>query len=270
MDRALSLLQNDPIKTASFRDGVSAYRTSNITATQLLDTFISLFSVPAAELGKLIKELAEIYENETKRHDLLKAWNDWRAINEDYPSLPGPSGVLPSSSAAAAGNGGHRVLRLKNSTVQSSRSAVSKQSSWGNAATANPFPPMPAASSTRAGERRGAAAWLATSTSASSSRPSFRPGSQPPATSSSSSATPSAVAFPALPAAAKPNTTMFGLTKGSVRWDGGGGVMSGGNPWGRNVSEAPKGEERTSTEKDGNGNGTGKGKGKKQTVYRFG
>ncbi|KAL8710781.1 MAG: hypothetical protein Q9225_007235, partial [Loekoesia sp. 1 TL-2023] len=108
MDRASALLKHDPTKISSFRTAVSSYRSSTLSASQLIDNFFSLFDVSASDLGKLIKELADIYENENKRNDLLKAWNDWRAINEDYPSLPGPSGVLPGSSAAAAGSGGYR------------------------------------------------------------------------------------------------------------------------------------------------------------------
>ena len=263
MERASSLLQNDITKTGSFRDGVSAFRTSKITAAQLLDTFFSIFSVPAADLGKLIKELADIYENEAKRNDLLKAWNDWRAINEDYPSLPGPSGVLPGSSAAVTGSGGHRVLKLKSSTAQSSRSAVSKQRSWGNAAAAinaNPFPPMTSAS-TRATAGRTATPWIAPS--APSSR-SIGP---------TLSSAPSEVAFPALPAAAKPNTTIFGLTKGSVQWNGGSrnGATAAGNPWsvgaGGKLSE---GADEKKTDNSTETNSTTKGKAKKQTLYRFG
>ena len=269
MERASSLLQNDPIKTASFRDGVSAFRTSQITAAQLLDTFFSIFSVPATELGKLIKELADIYENEAKRNELLKAWNDWRAINEDYPSLPGPSGVLPGSSAAVTGSGGHRVLKLKSSTAQSSRSAVSKQRSWGNAAAAinaNPFPAM-ASASTRATAGRTATPWLAPS------GPSSR---SPGLPSTSLSSAPSEVAFPALPAAAKPNTTIFGLTKGSVQFNGARNSATT-SPWGAAASAAAGAgaggkasgggaDEKSNTET----NGTGKGKGKKQMLYRFG
>lgn len=264
MERASGLLRNDPIKTASFRDGVSAFRTSKITAAQLLDTFFSIFSVPAADLGKLIKELANIYENETKRNDLLKAWNDWRAINEDYPSLPGPSGVLPGSSAAVTGSGGHRVLKLKSSTAQSSRSAVSKQRSWGNAAAAinaNPFPPMASASTRTAASGRAATPW--TAPSAPISRSAVLP-------STSRSSAPSEVAFPALPAAAKPNTTIFGLTKGSVQWNSGRNDTTTASPWGvgagGKASEGTDENANNSTET----NGTTKGKGKKQMLYRFG
>ena len=282
-DRASAMLQNDTSKISTFRTTVSSYRTSNISAAQLLDTFFTLFDVPSTDLGKLIKELADIYEIESKREDLLKAWNDWRAINEDYPSLPGPSGILPGSSSATAGTGGgHRVLKLKSSTAQSSRSAVSKQKSWGNAATANPFPAI-SASPNRAGAGRvGPTPWVpSASSSASASRPSSRPTSRPPPSGHSTDA--SQTMFPALPAAAKPNTMIAGMTRGTVRWDNArGNSRSTPNPWGAaggafNSSADPTavGEDMDGEpgHENGNANANGKkkaGKGKKQMLYKFG
>ena len=296
VERASNMLRNDQLKISQFRDKVSSYRTSAISAAQLIDAFFSLFDVHAADLGKLIKELADIYESESKRNDLLKAWNDWRAINEDYPTLPGPSGILPGSSASAlSGSGGRRVLKLKSSTQQSSRSAVSKHGSWGTAtAAANPFPPIPpSASANRVGAGRvGATPWV--TPSASSSRPSpasSRPSSKPPV-SRGENATTSSNAFPALPAAAKPNTTMFGYTKGAVRWDQTRDTPTT-NPWGNSSGNgnsngngvgsssnfgagAGAGPAVTSENENGNGNegaGGGKKKGnknKKQTLYKFG
>lgn len=277
MDRASNLLRNDTTKIASFRTAVSSYRSSTLSATQLIDNFFSLFDVPAGDLGKLIKELADIYENESKRNDLLKAWNDWRAINEDYPSLPGPSGVLPGSSAAAAGSGGYRVLKLKNSTTQSSKSAVSRHGSWGNASSANPFPTMPA-SANRAGPGKvGPTPWA--SSGSSSSRPTS---AAPPArsipiaqTNGSSSASD---AFPALPVAAKPSTLMAGLTRGTVRWDDSSRKGANASPWANGtVAYAPPpttggGPQDVDEEPDGGTNASKKkGKGnKKQTLYKFG
>lgn len=279
--RASVLLKNDQLKIASFRSAVSSYRTSATTASQFIDTLFSLFDVPSSDVGKLIKELADIYENEAKRNDLLKAWNDWRAINEDYPTLPGPSGVLPGSSAAAAGSGGRRVLRLKSSTAQSSRSAVSRNSSWGHPASAsNQSPSMPAASASvnRAGAGRvGATPWTAPSAASvnrstpAPSRPSLRV-SQPSTTESTS-------AFPALPAAAKPNTLMAGKTRGTVRWDDGRSVTPVTNPWEsgiRSTSPNPSAPDGNIAEPDVDGDITEpvprkKGqKVKKQTLYRFG
>ena len=273
MDRASTMLKHDQTKVSDFRSQVSSYRTSAISASQLIDSFFSLFDVSSADLGKLVKELADIYENEAKRNGLLKAWNDWRAINEDYPSLPGSSSVLPGLSAAAAGTGGNRVLRLKNSTAQSSRSAVSKQGSWGNV-SATPLPSMPAASANRAGAGRvGPTPWV---TPSSSSRPSpapSRPASTAPVAGKAKAT--AADAFPALPAAAKPNTLIFGLTRGTVRWDdprSGGNPM---NPWGNANASSSSGtatpsapsvgvdNEPESEKKKGNKN-------KKQTLYKFG
>ncbi|SLM33974.1 c2h2 finger domain [Lasallia pustulata] len=269
-ERASNMLKSDQQKLTDFRNNVSSYRTSAITATQLIDTFFSLFDVPSAELGKLVRELAEIYEDDAKRNDLLKAWNDWRAINEDYPSLPGPSGVLPGSSAAAAGSGGHRVLKLKSSTAQSSRSAVSKQGSWGNAADSNPFPAMPAASANRAGPGRGGATpWVS-----SSSRPSpasSRPSSKPPVSRNTNAV--SSDAFPALPAAPIPNTTILGKTRGAVRWDDNR-VANKVNAWGGgSSSNANPSAAASETEGDPEPSAGGKKKGnknKKQVLYKLG
>jgi len=285
------MLSNDQFKISQFRDKVSAYRTSTISASQLIDTFFSLFDVPSADLGKLIKELAEIYESDTKRSDLLKAWNDWRAINEDYPTLPGPSGILPGSSAAtsvASSGGGRRVLKLKSSTQQSSRSAVSRHGSWGNAAAANPFPPIPPAASTSASANRAGAGrvcatpWLTPSAST-SSRPSpatSRPSSKPPHSRTANTNTANSDAFPALPTAPKPNTTMFGYASGAVRWNQN--STPGVNPWANGTSSnasanqgfataSSENENEAFAEGGGGGGGKKKGnKGKKQTLYKFG
>jgi len=275
MYRAAALLKHDQIKLSDFRSSVSSYRNSTITASQLIDSFFSLFDVPSSDLGKLIKELADIYENGAKRNGLLEAWNDWRAINEDYPSLPGPSGVLPGSSAATAGSGGHRVLKLKSSTAQSSRSAVSKQGSWNNAANANPFPAMPAASANRAGAGRvGPVPWTAPS-SARPSPASSRPVSRAAMT-GGANGTP-ADAFPALPTAAKPNTMIAGLTRGTVRWEDGRGSGNPLNPWGvsngGSGSVTPAAAAAVESEADGEvevDSSKKKGGKKKQMLYKFG
>ncbi|KAL8814715.1 MAG: hypothetical protein Q9223_006083 [Gallowayella weberi] len=275
MDRASTLLKHDPSKISSFRTAVSSYRSSTLSATQLIDKFFSLFDVPASDLGKLIKELADIYENESKRHDLLKAWNDWRAINEDYPSLPGPSGVLPGSTAAAAGSGGHRVLKLKNSTTQSSKSAVSRHGSWGNAPSLNPFPSIPV-SANRAGPGKvGPTPWASSSPGPPSAASSTRrlPVTQVNGSSSTSDA------FPALPMAAKPSTLMAGLTRGSVKWDDNSRKTANASPWANGAAARPpppameESQQQDLDEEVDGGHMASKKKGKgnkKQTLYKFG
>ncbi|KAI4160796.1 MAG: hypothetical protein LQ342_005411 [Letrouitia transgressa] len=276
MDRASVLLKHDRIRITSFRNSVSSYRASTLSASQLIDTFFTLFDVSASDLGKLIKELADIYEDESKRANLLKAWSDWRAINEDYPSLPGPSGSLLGPTAAAAGSGGHRILKLKNSTAQSSRSAVSRQGSWGNAANANAnaFPPMASSSAARNGTSKASATpRVSASLSAYPAPVSSRPISRGPQGGQINNIS-STDAFPALPAAAKPNTFIAGLTRGAVKWDEG--SRSGNtSPWGNRGLSSSSQPPPPSSEDEAGGQqlvaGKKKGnKNKKQTLYKFG
>lgn len=163
VERATALLQNDPLKLSQFRNAISSFRSNSVTAAALIDTFFALFSDTSSNaLGSLIREIADLYEDKAKAESLRTAWNDWRAINEDYPSLPGPSGLssgslplgwaqvtasTPSSSQAAPPKSTSRVLKLKSSTAQSSRSEASRHGSWGstNAPAGSPFPGLPSA-----------------------------------------------------------------------------------------------------------------------------
>lgn len=293
-NRASALLQNHASKLSTFRSVVSSYRTSQLSASQLLDTFFGLFDCPSNELGKLIKELAELYEIDGKREALLKAWNDWRAINENYPVLPGSSTAAPppgGTSITSTRSGGYHVLKLKSSTAQSSRSAVSKQGSWGNVARSNPFPAMPhtpaASSVNRAGAGRvGPTPWVNPSTASSSSSSTRLPSSTRSPASHASSVSAITDAFPALPAAARPNTLIAGLTKGTVRWDDvRNGNYAANNAWGSSSSGGPGtsrapvalappagvGGALDEEQEEWSGNWKKKaGKGKKEVLYKFG
>jgi hypothetical protein len=202
IDRASNMLRHDQPKLAEFRTKISHFKTGQSSATQMIDDFFPLFERPAAEVGSLIKELADIFEIDSKRDELLKAWNDWKAINEDYPTLPG------SSTAAGTGGSmgsGKRVLKLKTSTQQSARSAVGRAGGWGNTQASNLFPVSPAVRMT-GGRPSGApkTAW-AGATAATASAPAPRPTQ----VSRTQGSVPRADAFPALPAAAKPLSSAF-------------------------------------------------------------
>lgn len=277
-ERASNMLRNDQTKVAEFRQKVSFYKNGSITAAQLIEAFFSLFDTSAAELGKLLKELAEIFEITSKKDNLLKAWNDWKAINEDYPSLPGPSGLPASSAAAMLGAGGSRVLKLKSSTAQSSRSSVSKKGSW-NSTSTSLFPPLPAstpASSSRAatGGTASSSNWAASS-APSSNRPSPMPSRAASQTNLASNlstrkAPPSADSFPSLPAAKKPASTVFspGYNGRAVRNVKGSGPAV--SAWGGSGSSSTGGAE-TAAADEGNGGGKKKGnRNKKQTLFHFG
>lgn len=268
-ERASNMLRNDQTKLQEFRSQISAYRNSNLSAAQLIESFFALFDSDANELGKLVKELAEIFEIETKRQGLLKAWSDWKAINEDYPSLPG-SATEQALSGATTAHGGSRVLKLKSSTARSSRSTANQQASWSSASSSNPFPALPAATSAnRIGAKPGQTPW--TSSSSTNARASPLPSRTASSTGLSNKAPKANLAdgFPALPAAPKPTSTIFspGYTGAGLRRDNSGRNTPVGNAWntggGGSGSTTPAVEDASGGKKKGNKN-------KKQTLFHFG
>ncbi|KAJ6784364.1 hypothetical protein PWT90_06688 [Aphanocladium album] len=237
IERAANLLGNDTNKLASFRQHISSYQRGSLAAPQLIDAFFTLFAdVSSNALGTMTREVADLFENKTKADNLRKAWQDWRAINEDYPSLPGLSGMQGETSSssgwahAAAANPAaphgapaqkhsNRVLKLKNSTRLGGPAPVTKTTppGWTPAATtsrapaSSSFPSLAAPASSKAsGSSSGAGSssrpsWVAASSTAAAQRAATRSGED---------------AFPALPAAPKPTTSIFGYGGGrGVRRD---------------------------------------------------
>ncbi|KAK6433329.1 hypothetical protein LTR95_010494 [Oleoguttula sp. CCFEE 5521] len=281
-ERASNLLQNDQTKLTSFRDRISAYRNGTTSASDLIDTFFALFDTSSQELGKLIKELADIFEVPGKRDALLKAWSDWKAINEDYPSLPGPSGPDTTSAAGIIGNGigGSRVLKLKSSTAQSSR-AAGQPASWNaasrptNASPANgatgAFPSLPAR--TNGAAKPTSSGWLAlrpANSASSSARTSAAPSRTASSTNlpRSSAKAPAADLFPALPAAKKPTSSVFspGYKGAGVIRSTGSGTSTPAHRWGASGIdvEVPSAAEADANQKQA------KGRKGKQVVFQWG
>jgi hypothetical protein len=265
IERASNLLKHDQTKLNSFRSHISSYKNSAITAPQLVETFFSLFDASSTELGKLVRELANIFEVSSKKEDLLRAWNDWRAINEDYPSLPGSSSQ--STTVAGKSHGGNKILRLKSSTAQSSRVANAQSASWGAAGGSTPslFPSLPAAANTKKRGTASSTPWAGAMAPA----PSYTTPRAATAHSNASSVNDKS-AFPALPAAAKPSLPSFtpgfngSLSRrmpatgptGAV-WGAGGSASESG------VNGSAEGESDSNASKK-------KGGRKKQTLIHFG
>ncbi|KAI1004113.1 hypothetical protein K3495_g4098 [Podosphaera aphanis] len=202
IERASHLLQKDSSKISQFRSCISKYKNGNITARALIDSFFILFSnTSSSALGTLIREVADIYEDPQKANDLRIAWNNWRAINEDYPSLPSTANnddsaallnwSVKNSTASSSGSGtlpSNRIINLKKSTAQSRQSSTSNSRSWGSANSAisttgegsitgksessNAFPSLPAPPSRQIDSKSSkviAVPWTSTSGSASAS-----------------------------------------------------------------------------------------------------
>ncbi|KAG8630724.1 hypothetical protein KVT40_002343 [Elsinoe batatas] len=293
-ERASLLLKNDQSKLSEFRTKVSSYRAGTLNASSLIDSFFALFDASSSDLGKLIKELSDIFEQSSKRDNLLKAWSDWKAINEDYPTLAPPSSTTASSSskpntwAASVGSQAHtnplaglnvasgsRVLKLKSSTAQSNRSATSRAA----ASAGNPFPPLASTISTTLNTRARPSipAWLNAA-----STPSSTPAVSTKITSASSSARASPAPqanqrpppsgrdmFPALPKAQKPTSTVFspGYTGMGVRRVNSPAAGAGVSAWGKTNGEGSGAEVGEVQEQEGKGRGK---KGKKQVLYNWG
>ncbi|KID84294.1 Zinc finger, RING/FYVE/PHD-type [Metarhizium guizhouense ARSEF 977] len=277
VERAANLLGNDANRLNTFRQHISSYRQGGFTGPQLIDAFFTLFAdVSSNALGTLVREVADLFDDKTKADNLRKAWQDWRAINEDYPSLPGLSGMHGATSSssgwanaatanpaspnatAPAQKHSNRVLRLKNSTrlggptptsIKATPGWISSPAVQRPPASSSAFPSLPPASSS-----------ASVSTPASISRPTWTSSSS----SSSQPAQPrSAIsrnqeAFPSLPAAPKPTTTIFGYGSGrGVRRDYGHAESN--FSWGASSSAAntPPAEEDdgAATSKKGNKKG---------------
>jgi len=339
IERASNLLGNDQTKISSFRSYISNYNRSSMTAEQLIDSFFALFSDTSSNaLGTLVREVADLFENKTKGENVRKAWQNWRSINEDYPSLPGLGGMRGASSsanqsgwaAAAAAptvtlhNFGrtqqqdrhtNRVLKLKSSTRlggaggggsgsgaqavpgmpnynSASRPAPVSVPSFGGSASSPysnslastlaqrtsgaipatssaAFPALP--SSKSSSTANASSGWVGGSgnvTTVKASSSSSRP-SAPAASTSTTTVVPrkgkgagGEDAFPALPAAPKPVTTMFGYGTGAVRRDFGQAKSSFSWNGGSNAEGSSSGANASGDNSDEAG-GSGKGKGKK-------
>ncbi|KAI3333079.1 hypothetical protein F4824DRAFT_473088 [Ustulina deusta] len=285
IERASTLLHNDKAKVEKFRLHISSFRQDKLAAPVLVDALFSLFAnISSSALGTLVREVADLFEDKAKGDRLRKAWNDWRAINEDYPTLPGLSGmhgVTTSSSgwaaaaattsspataaAAAASNQRHttRVLKLKNSTQQSRRSSVEHpsslfsggQSSRQVASPTAAFPSLPPSSSAPS-RPSSSALWGGTATR----------GSAPTQLRAGASRE---EAFPALPAAPKPTTTIFGYGTGSVRRDLGG-SRSTGFSWGGATNEGASASAGGEEEEESTGKGKRGNRGRKKVLVQWG
>lgn len=338
IERASNLLGNDSTKLNRFRQQISSYRQAALTAPQLVDAFFALFSDTSSNaLGTLVREVSDLFDDRAKGEALRKAWQDWRAINEDYPSLPGLGGMhgattsssgwanaavaSPTQMLGGAQNQGQnsrhttRVLRLKNSTRRGSMSSIASSTpsvgasnsasvpgaNWvsgsGSSSTASrrpaassgtasaAFPALPSAG--QSGSRQAAQpSWIGVpslSTSSGANRTNAPAARQPVRTTASmaSGGAPPARrtaagedAFPALPVAPKPLTTIFGYGTGAVRRDMGGNRNTGFS-WGGNgeAEGSGSGAGAGSAGDDGNGSGQGgkkKKQGKKQVLVQWG
>lgn len=343
IERASNLLGNDGTKINQFRSYISNFNKGSMTSDQLIDAFFALFSETSSNaLGTLVREVSDLFDDKNKGASLNRAWQNHRAINEDYPSLPGLGGMHGATTASSGwasaasatpvtlhSNGGlanaqsrhsNHVLKLKNSTRIGSasergleRTVASLQAGGGGSSSSSSSssrPPVPGTNAYAAQVRptvNNSAAFPAlpgakkpattsglsgfTTAAAAGSLSSSRPvAAAAPARSTASTANTVARkvaggsgsmqkpgnedAFPALPAAAKPTTTLFGYGRGAVRRDFGQPKETGFNWGGSGAGSSSAAQQQQQTggdnEADGSGSGKGKKKQKKQVLVQWG
>ncbi|KAK0648902.1 hypothetical protein B0T16DRAFT_409057 [Cercophora newfieldiana] len=297
IERASNLLGNNPNKMATFRSYISNYNKGSMTSDQVISSFFSLFSETSkTALGTLVREVADLFDDKNKGETLRKSWQDWRAGNEDYPSLPslgGMRGATTSSSgwaaaasatptatqsnvnAAAQARHSTRVLKLKNSTRRGSVGSIMSLGSASNASTldwtpsrqtaasssASAFPALPSSSGAAGSSRASQPSWIGGTASSTPRAPAASSGARRTGGGAAPS-TSSQEAFPALPAAPKPTTTIFGYGRGFVRRDIGNNRDTGFS-WGAGGSGSNDAANTTEPEAEPS---TGKGKKKKKQV----
>ncbi|OAA60876.1 Zinc finger, RING/FYVE/PHD-type [Cordyceps fumosorosea ARSEF 2679] len=279
IERAANLLGNDATKLASFRRHVSSYQRGALTAPQLIDALLTLFGdVSSNALGTMAREVADLFEDKAKADGLRAAWQDWRAINEDYPSLPGLSGMQGETSSssgwahaasanpaaprgAPAQKHSNRVLKLKNSTRLAGPAPVTNATppGWTPAAAstsrvpaASSFPSLAASAPPKSGSGGASSAGRPSWVPASSAAASLRAGTRGARGGGDDN-------FPALPAAPKPTTTIFGYGGGrGVRRDYGHAESN--FQWGGGGSSADATPAEAAEAEDGKGKKGKKGK----------
>lgn len=270
IERASHLLGNDNIKINAFRSHVSAYKQGSLNADQILNKFFTLFGGNSfSAVGTLIKEVADLFENKEKQEALRRAWNNWRAINEDYPDLP-PSrssavttnsaalgvGAILRSKAVTSNNTGSNSSRNKNMASFLSGRGSNASSSRSNIVATNAFPELPKSkTASSASTSTGKPLW--TAPSANGNNQGAIKGKKPSIPANSKDA------FPSLPTAPKPQPGAI-LAHGRnkvVRRDYGK-TDDTGFSWGAQ-GHVPGQEEAEDEREDSTGSGKGKKKDKK-------
>jgi len=125
-ERLLRLMKGNETNFTKLRENIFAYRVSQISAEDLIDSMWDLFGLKAEELGKAVGQCVDLFDREELRVQLLSAWNDWKVTNESQKSHLDISGLISSN---PIGNTS-RVLKIKSSTVSISHPRGKRQNVW--------------------------------------------------------------------------------------------------------------------------------------------
>lgn len=212
MARLATATNNNSSSITAIKSAIRAYRSSESSAKDLVDTFFTVFDQDFENTGKFLSSLVDLLDNEEKKEDLLSAWNAYKIEHQPQESFPlpfGTTGHTPSWGATAGGGtSSGRALQVKRSQANSGKRKVwdrveqaatsSSAASLPGSRGTRPMPTFPALPSSSTGRMppSNTTPWSRSAALAASSSqtPTSRPSSGPTAR-----GRPADSAFPSLP-----------------------------------------------------------------------
>ncbi|KAF9164407.1 hypothetical protein BGX21_011286 [Mortierella sp. AD011] len=113
-DRVQQYLQGTTGTLSQFRTLTTQYRNGQIPANQYVASLASLFNLDLEKTGKVTQGLYEVFDSETKKAELMKAWRDFKTVQNQFPSLESTVTSSPTMADIATPST-RRVLVIKSS-----------------------------------------------------------------------------------------------------------------------------------------------------------
>ncbi|KAG0265954.1 hypothetical protein DFQ27_000262 [Actinomortierella ambigua] len=143
-DRVQQYLKGTTHSLSQFRQLTTQYRNTQIPANQYVASLASLFFNDMDKTGKVIQGVHEVLDSEAKKTELLRNWHDYKAVQNQFPSLEttviASSPSQPATMARVASPSTRRVLVIKSSgTTRGNLGHAAKPKStsmWDRAAAA--------------------------------------------------------------------------------------------------------------------------------------
>ncbi|KAG0208355.1 hypothetical protein BGX28_000649 [Mortierella sp. GBA30] len=86
-DRVQQFLQGGAGTLSHFRTLTTQYRNSQIPANQYIASLSSLFGSDLEKTGKVVQGLYDVLDSESKKAEMIRAWQDYRTVQHQFPSL---------------------------------------------------------------------------------------------------------------------------------------------------------------------------------------
>ncbi|KAF9183649.1 hypothetical protein BGZ51_003878 [Haplosporangium sp. Z 767] len=86
-ERVKQYLQGTSGTLSQFRTLTTQFRNSQIPANQYVASLFSLFGSDMDKTGKIVQGLYDVLDTETKKAEVMRAWRDYKTVQNQFPSL---------------------------------------------------------------------------------------------------------------------------------------------------------------------------------------